>query len=54
MFHPPTRWPAIVAGLAKRKVDTVKFWLDDHNGEFKKMPYDITKAIIDSAHKNNF
>jgi len=31
----------------------VKFWLDDHNGEFKKMPYDITKAIIDSAHKNN-
>jgi imidazolonepropionase-like amidohydrolase len=48
----PAEVPAMVAALAKQKVDTVKFWLDDHGGEFQKMPYDITRAIIDSAHKN--
>lgn len=44
--------PVVVAGLAKQKVDTVKFWIDDHNGEFQKMPYDIAKAIVDSGHRN--
>lgn len=39
--------------LAAQKVDTVKFWLDDHLGEQKKMPYDIARAIIDGAHKRN-
>lgn len=40
-----------VAALASQHVDTVKLWLDDHNGEFKKMPYDIVKAITDAGHK---
>jgi imidazolonepropionase-like amidohydrolase len=41
-----------VDALAAKKVDMIKFWLDDHLGEQKKMPYDIAKAIIDEAHKD--
>ncbi len=44
---------AEVAKLAAKKVDIVKLWMDDHLGEQKKMPYNIGKAIIDDAHKNN-
>jgi len=40
-----------VASLAALKVDTVKLWLDDHNGELKKMPYDMAKEIIVEGHK---
>ncbi|HXJ44221.1 MAG TPA: amidohydrolase family protein [Bryobacteraceae bacterium] len=47
----PGEVDAKVAKLASQKVDTVKLWLDDHNGEFKKMPYDIVKAITDAGHK---
>jgi imidazolonepropionase-like amidohydrolase len=33
-------------------VDAVKFWIDDEEGTFPvKMPYDISKAIIEEAHK---
>ena len=35
---------------AKKGVDTVKIWLDDHLGAQKKMPYPVAKAIIDAAH----
>jgi imidazolonepropionase-like amidohydrolase len=42
-----------VAKLAAKKVDIVKLWMDDHLGEQKKMPYNIGKAIINDAHKNN-
>jgi len=41
-----------VAALAAKKVDVVKLWLDDHLHTQKKMPYDIAKAIIDSAHRH--
>src|SRR5204862_2036336 len=41
---------AAVDALAKKGVDIVKLWMDDHLGAQKKMPYDIAKAIIDTAH----
>ena len=41
-----------VAELAKKKVDIVKMWVDDHLGHLKKMPFEISKAIIDSAHSH--
>jgi imidazolonepropionase-like amidohydrolase len=40
-----------VAAQADKGVDIIKFWMDDHLGEQKKMPYPIAKAIIDAAHK---
>lgn len=37
---------------AKKGVDAIKFWIDDEEGTFPiKMPYTISKAIIDEAHK---
>jgi len=44
---------AEVAKLAAKKVDIIKLWMDDHLGEQKKMPYNIGKAIIEDAHKDN-
>ena len=41
-----------VAELARKKVDIVKMWVDDHMGHMKKMPIDIARAIIDSGHKH--
>ncbi len=41
-----------VAELARKHVDIVKIWVDDHMGHLKKMPFEISKAIIDSAHKH--
>jgi len=43
--------PAVAAQAAKN-VDIIKLWVDDHLHTQKKMPYDIAKAIIDSAHKH--
>jgi imidazolonepropionase-like amidohydrolase len=40
-----------VAELKKEKVDIVKIWVDDHLGTMKKMPLDMSKGIIDSAHR---
>lgn len=42
-----------VAALAAKHVDIVKLWVDDHLHTQKKMPYDIAKAIIDSAHRHH-
>lgn len=39
--------------LASRKVDLVKIWVDDHLGKERKIPMDLSKAIIDNAHKHN-
>jgi imidazolonepropionase-like amidohydrolase len=36
---------------ADKKVDIIKFWLDDELGTMPKMPPAMTKAIIDEAHK---
>ena len=41
-----------VAEQARKHVDVVKFWTDDNFGKAKRMPYDICKAIIDSAHRH--
>jgi len=44
---------ALVAAQAAKKVDFIKMWVDDELGSMPKMPYEIAKAIIDSAHKHN-
>jgi imidazolonepropionase-like amidohydrolase len=41
-----------VAEQARKHVDLVKFWTDDNFGTAKRMPDDIAKAIIDSAHRH--
>ena len=38
--------------LADKKVDLVKIWVDDHFGKERKIPMDLSKAIIDEAHKH--
>jgi imidazolonepropionase-like amidohydrolase len=43
---------AAVAEQARKHVDVIKFWTDDNLGKAKRMPYDICKAIIDSAHRH--
>jgi imidazolonepropionase-like amidohydrolase len=40
-----------VQELAARKVDIVKIWVDDRNGQYKKMPPDLYGPIIEEAHK---
>jgi len=45
--------PADMKQLAKDKVDIVKMWVDDGLGKRKKMPPEMSKAIIDSAHKHH-
>jgi imidazolonepropionase-like amidohydrolase len=44
--------PAVAAQAAKH-VDIIKLWMDDHLGTQKKMPYEMAKAIIESAHKHH-
>jgi imidazolonepropionase-like amidohydrolase len=39
--------------LASKKVDLVKIWVDDHFGRERKIPLDLSKAIIDNAHRHN-
>jgi len=41
----------VVAQLAEKQVDLVKIWVDDHLGRQKKIPIDLCRAIIESAHK---
>jgi imidazolonepropionase-like amidohydrolase len=41
-----------VAEQARKHVDVIKFWTDDNLGKATRMPYDICKAIIDSAHRH--
>ncbi len=38
--------------LAAQKVDFVKIWVDDRNGQYKKLTPDLYGPIIDEAHKN--
>jgi imidazolonepropionase-like amidohydrolase len=49
----PAEARAAVDALAKKRVDIVKLWMDDHLGAQKKMPYEIAKAIIDAAHNRH-
>jgi imidazolonepropionase-like amidohydrolase len=41
-----------VQELAVKKVDLVKIWVDDRNGQYKKLTPELYSAIIDEAHKN--
>jgi len=41
-----------VQELAAKKVDIVKIWVDDRNGQYKKLTPDLYGAVIDEAHKN--
>jgi imidazolonepropionase-like amidohydrolase len=41
-----------VAEQARKNVDIIKFWTDDNLGRAKKMPYEISKEIIESAHRH--
>jgi imidazolonepropionase-like amidohydrolase len=47
----PAEADAAVEIQARKRVDIVKLWMDDHLGAQKKMPYDVAKAIIEGAHK---
>jgi len=42
-----------VQELAVKKPDLVKIWVDDRNGEFKKLSPELYRAVIDEAHKHN-
>ncbi len=48
----PEEARAAVRELAAARVDIVKIWVDDRNGEFVKLPPDIYQAVIDEAHRN--
>jgi imidazolonepropionase-like amidohydrolase len=37
--------------LAAQKVDIVKIWVDDRNGQYKKLTPDLYRPIIEEAHK---
>ncbi len=41
-----------VQELAARKVDIVKIWVDDRNGQFKKLTADLYTPIIEESHKH--
>lgn len=40
-----------VAWLADKKVDLVKIWVDDHFGKERKIPMELSKTIVEEAHK---
>jgi imidazolonepropionase-like amidohydrolase len=41
-----------VQEMAAKKVDIIKFWVDDRLGTVKKLPPELYAAVIDEAHKN--
>jgi imidazolonepropionase-like amidohydrolase len=41
-----------VQELAARKADIVKIWVDDRNGKYKKLTPELSRAVIDEAHKH--
>ncbi|MDA2938820.1 amidohydrolase family protein [Acidobacteria bacterium AH-259-A15] len=44
---------AAVQELAERRVDLVKIWVDDRNGQYEKLSPILYGAVIDEAHKHN-
>jgi imidazolonepropionase-like amidohydrolase len=49
----PSEVPAQVNELAAHNPDVVKIWVDDRFGDFKKTPIEISRPIIETAHKHN-
>jgi imidazolonepropionase-like amidohydrolase len=47
----PKQAAGFVDELATHHPDIVKIWVDDRFGDFKKTPINLSKAIIDEAHK---
>ena len=43
-----------VQELAAQKVDIVKIWVDDRNGRYKKLPPELSRPIIQEAHRLGF
>jgi imidazolonepropionase-like amidohydrolase len=41
-----------VGDEVSRDVDIVKIWVDDRNGQYKKLPPELYSAVIDEAHKH--
>ncbi len=41
-----------IAWLKEKKVDLVKIWVDDHFGKDTKIPMNLSRTIIEEAHKN--
>jgi imidazolonepropionase-like amidohydrolase len=48
----PKQAAGFVDELATHHPDVVKIWVDDRFGDFKKTPINLSKAIIDEAHKH--
>jgi imidazolonepropionase-like amidohydrolase len=48
----PKQAAGFVDELAIHHPDVVKIWVDDRFGDFKKTPINLSKAIIDEAHKH--
>lgn len=48
----PAEAAADMEELAAERPDVVKIWVDDRFGDFKKTPIEISKPIIDVAHKH--
>jgi hypothetical protein len=48
----PKQAAGFVDELATHHPDIVKIWVDDRFGDFKKTPINLSKAIIDQAHKH--
>jgi len=48
----PAEVEPLIAKLAAEKVDMVKIWVDDNFGRGKKVPIDISRAIIAGARKH--
>jgi imidazolonepropionase-like amidohydrolase len=42
-----------VRDLAAKHVDIVKIWVDDRNGQYKKLPPELYTPVIDEAHKQS-
>jgi imidazolonepropionase-like amidohydrolase len=42
-----------VAELADKGADIVKIWVDDHLGRERKIPLNLSQAIIENAHRHN-
>jgi imidazolonepropionase-like amidohydrolase len=49
----PAEAAAAVDVQAAKGVELIKLWLDDEFGSMPKMPPDISKAIIDAAHRHH-
>jgi imidazolonepropionase-like amidohydrolase len=48
----PSEAAAQMEELAAERPDVVKIWVDDRFGDFKKTPIEISRPIIDVAHKH--